>query len=178
MVGVNGPKYTPPSGSMYSKGMNFQGAGGNIVNNYKTLGTTGMSRAEFKSAGESGYLARKEAFDTNTSNNYANQLQQLGQMYGVNIDPMMADTNGNGLISKKEFNKMETMIQQYAMQNMYQNQNGQTSQGGNAFGLLNSLTDTAGNVLGMVNGNSGDASGSGSGGFIDQAAGWVKGLFG
>lgn len=179
MVGVNGPKYTPPSGSLYSKGMKFQGAGGNIVNSNKTLGTTGMTKAEFKSAGEAGYLARKEAFDSNKSSEYAGQLQKMGQMYGVNIDPMMADTNGNGFISKKEFNNMEKLIQQYAMQNMYQNQNGQTSQGGNAFGLLNSLTDTAGNVMGMINGNSGDASGSNSGGgFIDQAAGWVKGLFG
>lgn len=166
MVGVNGPKYTPPSGSLYSKGMQFQGAGGNIVNKYQTLGTTGMSKAEFQNQGRSDYLRRKEEFDINQSNDYANQLKQWG------FDPKLADTDGNGIITKKEFNRMEKMIQQYTIQNRYQN-GGQTTQGGNAFGLLNSI---GGDVMGAITGG-GDSSGSSGGGFIEQAAGFVKNIF-
>ena len=49
--GVNGFSYMRPAGSMASKGMQYGGAAGNIVNKYSTVGNTGMSRAELSNSG-------------------------------------------------------------------------------------------------------------------------------
>lgn len=170
MVGVNGPRYAPPSGSMYSKGMQFQGAGGNTVNKYQTLGNTGLTKAEVRSQGDKA----SKAHNTQELLEKQPERQAFCAQYG--IDASAFDYNGDGLIGKKEFKDIQSAVQRYMSQNMYQNQNGQSVQGGNAFGLLNSL---GGEVMGAITGNEGNSSGSSGGGsFLNQAAGWVKGIFG
>ena len=62
----------------------------------------------------------------------------------------------------------------YAMQNQTSGTSGQSSSTGNVFGMLNSITDTAGNIMGAVKGDGT----SGTSGFLETAGNWVKGLFG
>ncbi len=175
MTGVNGYSYARPAGSMASKGMQYSGASGNITNQYSNVGNTGMSKADLRNSGMTASAQYRAEVGAQQTAEYSQQLSQMAQMYGIsNFDPMMADTNNSGIISKKEYNNMEKQLQMYAMQNMRTGSNGQSSSSGNVFGMLNSITDTAGNIMGAVKGDGT----SGTSGFIETAGNWVKGLFG
>ena len=169
MTGVNGYSYARPAGSMASKGMQYGGAAGNISNQYSNVGNTGMSKADLRNSGMTASAQYRAEVGAQQTAEYSQQLSQMAQMYG-----MMADTNNSGIISKKEYNNMEKQLQMYAMQNMRTGSNGQSSSSGNVFGMLNSITDTAGNIMGAVKGDGT----SGTSGFIETAGNWVKGLFG
>lgn len=175
MTGVNGYSYARPAGSMASKGMQYGGAAGNISNQYSNVGNTGMSKADLRNSGMAASAQYRANVDAQKTAEYSQQLSQTAQMYGIsNFDPMMADADNNGVITKKEYNNMEKQLQMYAMQNMRTGSNGQSSSSGNVFGMLNSITDTAGNIMGAIKGDGT----SGTSGFIETAGNWVKGLFG
>ena len=189
MTGVNGFSHMRPAGSMASRGMQFGGAAGNISNKYSTLGNTGMSKAELSNAGRAASAQYQYEAGMQKTAEYAQQLTNTAQMWGINnFDAMMADTDGNGMISKKEYTNMEKQLQQYAMQNLRTGSNGQTSSTGNVFGMLNSITGTAGSVIGMLGGGGdassaageavSDAAGSSGGNWLDKAGDWIGGLFG
>ncbi len=175
--GVNGFSYMRPAGSMASKGMQYGGAAGNIANKYSTVGNTGMSKAELQNSGRAASAQYQYESGMQKTAEYAQQLNQTAQMWGINnFNAMMADTDGNGMISKKEYNNMEKQLQMYAMQNMRTGGGGETSSTGNVFGMLNSITDTAGNIMGAIGG--GSDGGSGGGGFLEKAGNFLGGLFG
>ena len=106
MTGVNGYSYARPAGSMASKGMQYGGTAGNITNQYSTMGNTGMSKADLRNTGMAASAQYRAETGAMQTAQYAQQLSQMAQMYGIsNFDPMMADTNNSGIISKKEYGK-------------------------------------------------------------------------
>lgn len=102
MTGVNGYSYARPAGSMASKGMQYGGAAGNITNQYRNVGNTGMSKADLRNSGMAASAQYRANVDAQKTAEYSQQLSQTAQMYGVsNFDPMMADADNNGVITKK-----------------------------------------------------------------------------
>ena len=102
MTGVNGYSYARPAGSMASKGMQYGGAAGNISNQYSNVGNTGMSKADLRNSGMTASAQYRAEVGAQQTAEYSQQLSQMAQMYGIsNFDPMMADTNNSGIISKK-----------------------------------------------------------------------------
>ena len=144
------------------------------INEYKKVGNSGMSRTEFREY----YMQQSQAHSAQVKaeNNMKNisNIQQSAAMYGMNLDSQsvfqLADMDGDGYISNKETSSAMTKLGRMAqMNNMYGSQSG----GSNAMGMLNGLTDVAGNILG----SGGESGGSSGGGFINSAIDTVKGWF-
>lgn len=146
------------------------------------LGNSGMSIQEFRATynGPEVQAYRQQNKNMNCANNIA-KLQQAGAMFGLNLDSSsvfaLADKNGDGYISNKETTSAMSSIQRMAQMNMLNGTQSQSSGGGsNVLSTLNGLTDTAGNILGLVSG--GNESSDGGGGLLKKAGDFLGGLFG
>lgn len=151
---------------------------GAMQKKYSTIGNTGMTKSEFtatlnQQSAEYRMSKNVEATATNIRN-----LQQVAGMYGMQLDTSsifaLADKNGNGVITTKEANSAMSKLGQMAWMNQM---SGGQSGGSGVMGMLNSITDTAGNIGGMLGGNSGGNSSSGGIDFLNSALNSLKKLW-
>lgn len=146
------------------------------------LGNSGMTIQEFRATynGPEVQAQRQMNKNMNCANNIA-KLQQTGAMYGLNLDTssvfQIADTNGDGYISNKEATTAMGTINRMAQMNALNGAMQTQSSGGggsNVFGMLNNITDVAGNIFGGET----NASANSGGNIIQKGIDFLGGLFG
>lgn len=156
-----------------------------VSQNYNNKLYGGASRSEWANNQRAGLQARLNASKVQTTNENIAKIQNAAQMYGVQLDSnsifMMANTDGNQVLSNKEATAFMSKLPMLAQMNMANNADGASSSGGgggsNILSTLNSITDTAGNILGAIGGGDGGSS-DGGGGFLKKAGDFLGGLFG
>lgn len=138
----------------------------------------GMSRTEWANANRAGLSQRIEQSKVETTNENIAKIQNAGKMYGLNLDAasifVMANTDGNGVLSNKEANAFMSKLPQLAQMYGSNGSSGSSSGGSSAMSLLNGITDAAGNIFGIADNsnNSGDS----GGGFLKKAGDFLGGL--
>lgn len=149
-----------------------------VSQNYNNKLYGGMSRSEWANSNRAGLSQRIEQSKVETSNENIAKIQNAGKLYGLNLDAasifVMANTDGNGVLSNKEANAFMSKLPQLAQ--MYGSNGGSSSGGSNAMSLLNGITDAAGNILGLADNSNGG--GDSGGGFLKKAGDFLGGLFG
>ena len=136
----------------------------------------GMSRTEWANANRAGLSQRIEQSKVETTNENIAKIQNAGKMYGLNLDAasifVMANTDGNNVLSSKEASAFMSKLPQLAQ--MYGSNGGSSSGGSSAMSLLNGITDAAGNILGIADNS--NSSGDSGGGFLKKAGDFLGGF--